>query len=434
MNLKFITIAIVGVVLVATIIGCLNGYIGQNDDQDWQVLQGIWGKMSTRTISGVYQKKFATAWTYPKVVRVYFSSDTKEGSAEDESCKVVFSDKGTATFSSMVLYNTPYLLAGEAIEEGTKVLLEGPVARFHRLTRGNIEISDKTILARLKEYARIHASTQTASECVENQGQFIDDIRKSLKEDSTLKSYGIDVDELALSDIVFDNKTLEMFEKQQDAILAAAEAEAKKIQYEMQELETIAEYAQKIAKEKGTAEMEMMKQTTDAERDKKLAEIDAAKNVAVALLKKEQAETIASQTLSVNLIEKEAALVVANKGLEVATIGALEAEQAKLATISAAEGKEKAIKLSGAITETVRVLAEIEADKEVLVASHLKDTKTPYMVLMGGNGEGGGMTMPLINIAIMKAAGVLPSDFSVTPANVVAPITAVAAPSLAPTE
>lgn len=422
MGPKSITILVLLVIgLIAGIAG-MNGYFGQNDDQDWQVLQSPFGTMSVRTDSGIYQKQFATAWTYPKVQRVYFSSDIKEGGTDDESCKVVFSDKGTATFSSMVLYRSPYLESGLAIpdvnSDGSmpKGLKEGAVANFHRLCKGDIEIADATVLAKVKEYSRIQSAQMNASQSVENQDEFIEAIRTSLKNDETLRKYGIGIEELTLSDIVFDDPTLLQFKKQQEAILASKEAEAKKIQFDMEKIKTVADYAQKIAEQKGLAEMEMMKQVTDAERDAELARIDAAKKVTVASLAKEEAETKANMALSVAAIVKEEALTIAAKNLEVAEFDARAALEAKKATIAKAEGKEKAIELSGAITEKEEVLAKIDADARVRIASYLKDIKTPSLVITGGGkgGSGSGFEGSMVNIAIMKAAGILPSDFSVS--------------------
>ena len=53
MNNRMKMICILGVIAGAAVLGCMNGYFGQNDDQDWQVLQGLGGKMSVRTDSGI---------------------------------------------------------------------------------------------------------------------------------------------------------------------------------------------------------------------------------------------------------------------------------------------------------------------------------------------------------------------------------------------
>lgn len=414
MGTKSIVISILIVLGLIAAFAVCNGYMGQNDDENWQVLQGIWGKMRIQTDAGYYQKKFASDYTYPKLRQTYFSDDVEEGGAKDGSCNVIFKDKGRAKFNSNVVYNTPYILANDAIDDTKKGLVKCPAADFHRLCKGDVEKADRLILARLKEYAIGTAEKLNASDCAENQSVYIAEVRKLLRADELLVSKGIDIEELALSGFTFDDMTLEQFATQQKAILASKEAEAKAIQFEMQKLETEAEYAQKIAVEKGMAEMEMMKQTTDAQRDAELATIEAQKEVDVATLAKEKAIVEADKLVAVAGIEKEAALVVANQGLEVAEIAALEAEQKKIAVIAAAQAKKEAIDLSGAITEQEEILAKIAAERDVKVAMALKDAKVPAMIINGQGGEAGGSTLPLMNIALMKAAGILPADFSVT--------------------
>lgn len=388
MGSRSITMLVLIAVGLGLVIACMNGYMGQNDDQNWQVLQGVFGKMRIQTDAGYFQKQFASDFTYPKLRQTYFSDDIEEGGAKDGSCKVIFKDKGRATFSSTVVYNTPYILAGDAIDENIKGLVESPTAGFHRLCKGDVTKADLLILARLKEYAIGTAEKLNASDCAENQSVYIDTVSKLLKSDELLISKGINIEMLALSGFTFDDTTLLQFKTQQDAILASKAAEAKKIQFEMQELETVAEYAQLIAKEKGIADMVKMTQITEAERDKELAEISAAKDVAVAKLSKEKAETIAAMALSVNKIDKEAAIVIADQGLEVATIAALEAEQLKLAVIAEAEGKEKAIQLSGAITEKEEILAKIAAQRDVEVSANISQMASPDNVFIS-NGQGG---------------------------------------------
>jgi hypothetical protein len=164
MGFKGITIIVVIVIALGAIVGGFNGLVGHNGDQQMTVVTFPNGTMDVRTTAGYYGLWFGEDVPYLKMSRVYFSSDAREGSETDESCKVVFSDKGSAKFSSMVLYNTPYLQAGTATEKGTKGLLEGTVAAFHRLTRGDMDIADKTILSRIKEYARIQAGGINATE------------------------------------------------------------------------------------------------------------------------------------------------------------------------------------------------------------------------------------------------------------------------------
>lgn len=422
MGKKSITILVLLVIAILAVWGGSKGYVGQNDDQNWQVLQGVLGKMRIQTDAGYYQKRFASDYTYPKLRQVYFSDDIDEGGAKDGSCNVIFKDKGRAKFNSNVVYNTPHLLANDAISDEVKGLVASPTAGFHRLCKGDVEAADRLILARLKEYAIGTAEKLNASDCAENQSVYIGEVRKLLRSDALLISKGIDIEELALSGFTFDGTTLLQFKTQQDAILASKAAEAKKIQYEMEKLETVAEYEQLIAKEKGMADMEKMKATTDADRDAELATIEAKKNVDVALLAKEQAETVAEQLLSVVTIEKKAALMVASQGLEVAEIAALSALEDKKAVIAKAEGKQKAIELSGEITEEVRVLATIEADKQVAISANLSLLASPQTIFIGG-GTGGDNSHfdNLMGYGMAQQFGLIPANANAMPVKITNP-------------
>jgi hypothetical protein len=168
----------------------------------------------------------------------------------------------------------------------------------------------------------------------------------------------------------------------------------------MEKERTVADYEKQIAEAKGKAETEMMKATTDAERQKKLAEIEASKKVEVEKLAKEEA------------------LVKAQKQLELAEITKNE-ETIKLETIriqadqkvAEAKAKEQQIKLSGAISETDRLKLEIERDTRIevakAIAGGLSQTKLPETVIIGGQGtqNGGSSTLDmLLNLLTIEKA------------------------------
>jgi hypothetical protein len=225
---------------------------------------------------------------------------------------------------------------------------------------------------------------------------------------SPLSNYGIKVLQFSVTGTDYDPETLRQFAAKKESYLAAEQSKADKIKFAQAELATVADYAQKIAEQKGKAEMEMMKQVTDAKRDKELAEIDAQKKVAVAELAKKQSE-----------VEKQKALVVASQGLEVAELNAKAAEQEKLAIIAIAEGKQKAIDLSGAITEKEKVLATIAAERDVQISKNIMSMQVPSTVFLGGNGASGGQSdyfNNLLGYTIAQQAGLIPK--SSTPVTV----------------
>jgi hypothetical protein len=65
---------------------------------------------------------------------------------------------------------------------------------------------------------------------------------------------------------------------------------------------------------------------------------------------------------------------------------------------------------AGAITEKERILAQIQAGRDVGVAKELANIKVPTVVMGGGSGPAGSssnMTQDLINITLLKSMGVL---------------------------
>ena len=455
MNPKLIFTGII-VVIVALIIGlCWGGLVGKNEATHWQVKQSITGKLSIQDKAGYYFKGFATITPYPRYVSMRWNDIANDGRAAKESIRTTFNDGGTAQISTDIRFATP-------TSEENRI-------KFHQQFSGNIENATIAVKSHLTNCIKASGPLMSASEnqsarkaeftqLVEDQTvnglyameriereipvvQTDEDIKthkaqrfetiittKLVLDDtgmpkiakvSPLKTYGISVLQFSITETKYDDETLKQFAAKKDSFLAAEQSKADKVKFVQEKLAIEADYAKQIAEEKGKAEMEKMKQITDAERDKELAEIDAAKKVEVALLAKEEAETKAEMKKSVANIEKEAALVVANQKLEVATIEAQAAEQTKLAMIAEAEGKQKAIELSGAITEQEEVLAKIAAQRDVEISANLTKIASPSTVFLGGSdGEGGSANYfnNLLSYTISQNAGLIP-----TPSNVPAP-------------
>jgi len=122
--------------------------------------------------------------------------------------------------------------------------------------------------------------------------------------------------------------------------------------------------------------------------EKAKAVIATEQKAEVALQTKIEAETKANQLLEVAKIEKEEAETRANMELEVAKVKATAAEETKKAMIASAEGKQKAIELSGAITE----LEQAKIDAEVKVMSEFARSipmMQPPSTVFAGGGQGG---------------------------------------------
>ena len=367
------------VILIILILILAKGFIGKNDVQNFQIIQSINGNIEIRTDGGYYSKLFPKIWTYPKVVNVFFSADDREGSPTDESISVRFKNKGTGQFSTRVTYRL--LGAKES------------VMKMHENCGGNIEISDGIVLSKLKEIARVAASQMTSSEAIEKQEKFIAYIRKQFVGNISLKGMGITVDKVELTDLNFDADTLALFKAQQKAILLGKQAESKEIQYKMELKETMAKYKKQIAEESGKAEMEKMKAVTDAQREKELAEISANKKVSVAEFEKKEALIRQQKLVELARLTKEEALVRAKQKEEIAEIELIQAKLDAQSKIALAEAKQKEIQLSGAITEKVKVLAEITAEKQIAIAkaygSAIAGAVFPKTIIIGSGKNSG---------------------------------------------
>ena len=376
------TITVCVSLFVALVISCM--FIHKNNISQLQVIQSFTGKTSVKTTGGIYFKMFPTIWTYNKTNQVAFSFE-KDESKDNDGVHVFFSNKGQGDVSTQVTYN----LLSE----------EDKVYKMHELAKGDDDVIDRRILATIREITMREAGLITSSEAIEKREEFANAIRQQLLHNPDYLAIGVDITQFTITNITFDDLTIQAYRKAQEADLQKKTAEAEKLNLVMQKEKVEAEAAKQIAESKGKAEVEKMKATTDAEREKELAEIKAKQEVAVAQLAKERA------------------VIEANKQLEVAEIQKKE-EQAKLEVIriqaeqrvAEAEAKEKQIALAGDITEKERFVLETEMRTKVEVAKAIAQgvsgVKLPTTLMIGGNGgmSGGNALDYLINLLTIQKA------------------------------
>lgn len=118
--------------------------------------------------------------------------------------------------------------------------------------------------------------------------------------------------------------------------------------------------------------------------------------------------TQAQQKVEVALQDKQEAETLKS----IAQIKAERAELDKKAVISAAEAKAKEIEIAGGLSEKDRILATIKADRDAKVAVALAGVKTPAVVIVGTDGKDGkgSLNENLMNLMLLRATGVLPTD------------------------
>ena len=358
-SLKMFGIFAVIILFIGLVIAMLN--LHRNDIQNIQVVQSVDGDVEIRRDGGWYVKFNPEIWEYPKA-----STETCCQS-ENDAIALQFSNKSTAWLNCQIGYRI------DAADD--QVFL-----KLHQQVEGDDEKIWNKVRTTLQTVAQCIASQYTPSESVEKFAEFAKRIRDGILHEPALLSEGIDVVSFTCDGLPdYDNDTKKQFAKQKEADLAKRLAEAEKLRLESEKVKVEADYAMKIAEQKGQAEAQMAKDVQSAEREKKLAEIAAEKQVAVQELQKQEMLIKAAKEKEVAEIEVEkqklVAKIEAEKELAVAEVAkkteAENLERIKLQAeqkVAEAAAKKQAIELAGEITETEKYRLQIEKETKIGVA------------------------------------------------------------------
>ena len=115
---------------------------------------------------------------------------------------------------------------------------------------------------------------------------------------------------------------------------------------------------------------------------------------------------------------KKTAETTANQQLEVAKLEHSAATENAAKVVELAKAEKERIALGGAITEEKKVLATIQADRDVRVAEALAKVNVPQFTITGGAGANGQVAdtqSQLMNIVLMKQLGIIPNTPVVAP-------------------
>ncbi len=417
------------------IIGLWGGLVGHNDDQNWQVLQSVSGNVSIVDNPGYYGKWFGTVWTYPRTLEGEYSSHPLEGDPTDSSIRVTFNDGGTAQVSSYTKVQLPVtkdarrklhqdfqgnpvnILDAIRAHLVNCIKASGPImsasqnqaarkAEFNQIVEGQLSdglykmrqtqvtLNDLTEIVNVGVDADGNALTEEKKAVVQAtqivNGQ---DGKPVIIQASPLKTYDINIMQFSITNMDYDPKTLEQFAAKKESFLNAERSKAQRQEEVQQRL---------MVQEKGLRQVAEIRAEENQKKERAL--IQAAQAEEVAEIAKRQAVIAAEQKVEVALQG-----LAENETLrDIAGIKAETAELDKKAVISAAEAKQKQIEIGGGLTEKERVLAEIQAQRDVEVAIALATVKTPSVVIAGGSGgNGGGVMENLVNLWLLKQNGVI---------------------------
>jgi regulator of protease activity HflC (stomatin/prohibitin superfamily) len=413
------------IILGFSLLFAFSFFIGNNNDQSWLILQYPWGNVRVIDSAGWYLKGGGNHWNYPRNWQVEYDSE--------HTFKVVFNDGGGAMMNAMVRFSSPITIDGKR--------------KFHQLFAGNEEAVEAAVWAHISDAMKSSGPVMSASEHQSaRRGEFTslvqDQLQKGLFEmkrvsktlqdqyddkgkpitvyatevvfdsqghekiarPSPLTDFGLVITQFSITDVTYDDQTQRQFAQKKEAFLSAEGSNAQR-EKEVQERLMVEERGRREkAESESIALRRKAEEVINGQREKEVAELKAQKDKVVAELQ-------AAQELAVAKLNKEQAETRANQELEVAKLDRMRAEEEAQAQIILANAREQSLKLAGAISERDRVLAQIEADRQVGVARELAKINVPQFVINGGSNNettSSNMNDSLMNVLLLKQMGVLP--------------------------
>jgi len=425
----------------------ITGYV---ELQEFHVWQGITGNVAVIDSPGYYMANFGKSWEYPKTIQ-------KDWKGKEQAVRVTFNDNGKGEVATFVQLSLPTdkdkrLKLQEKFSGNPENILAAVNAHLTNCLKnsGPLMSASEHQAARKAEFTQViddqlrnglyqmkRTRVQLADRVDENNKPVFVEANEIVKDDkgvpvrqapSPLAEYGIIFNQFSITETEYDELSQAQFKAKQEAYLAAERSKAQREQEIAQKLMVIAQgerqEAEKTAEgnvKKAELEVAGQAKVAVAEQAKREAETVAAQKVSVAEQEKKAAETKAQQEAEVARIAAEQAakvlLTQANAQKE-ASVLELESAKAKAAGIVAlAEAKQKEIQLAGAVRETDKVLAEIQANRDVSVAQHLSQIAVPANILLQGGTNGTGATANgssidpfLFNVNLLRGAGLMNFD------------------------
>lgn len=357
---KKIFIGVAAISMLATT--SLSSFLFETNDAGYvQVKQAAGtGEMSVQTEPGVYPQMFGS-------INTYKISDIYDFNSNDESITVRFQDSATASIKGQLKYRLPVdeksilqinqdfrsdsAVAEQLIRQVVASAIKQTATLFNAEEVYSTRRSDFVQLVNEQIKYGIYATTYSEKLSTDELGQkFIDRVvtpklnsegRPIIAEMSAFKRYNVELIQLVINDVDFDDKTTELIAKRKEA-----------------------EQEQVVAK-------------ATAERAKQDA-ITAA----------EQGKARVAQAEAEALVVKKTAVINAEKEREVAEQQALKALEEKKAIIARGEAEAETAKLKVAAGLTPWDKATIDRDTAIGVAKELANVKFPQMMVIGGGGNG----------------------------------------------
>lgn len=407
---KTVTMIVAMGLVVILALTSFSGLVGSNDSGFYQVKQSFpAGNMSVISNAGMYVKMFSKMTEYKISDTYFYSKNDLDGGSGAESAAILvrFAGGGTADIDGSVKYRLPATEEGrlqlhedftsdEAIMQdlvsqyvqealkNTATLFKpedtysGKKGEFNavfqaQLEKGIYKTTSKQIITEDAEGNRL---TDTIVEIINDKdgNPIIDKI-------SPFKTYGIQLIQVSVKDIDYDDKIDELIKAKQNSeqqkVVARAAAEKAKQDAITAEEEGKAE----IARAKAKADVEKETATVKAQQEKEVAELKAQQEKAVAELD-------------------------AQKKLTVAELNAQSAEKDAEALLTKKEAEAKANRLLVQAGLTPLQKAQIEKEIAIGVAKELAKANVPSVYVAGGS-DGMDISNPLTAMGIESILNVI---------------------------
>lgn len=356
--IKQLTYAAVGIFAIIALALC--GQLVESNTAGYvQIKQAAGsGNMSVRLQPGIYPQMFAD-------IHEYKISDIYDFNTPDERITVRFNDAATAQISGQVKYKLP--------------LSEEKVLQIHQDFRSDAALhSDlvrQAVASALKQTATLFGAEEVYST---RRSEFINLINEQIKHGiyATTYSESWKKDEDGNTFIKRD-VTIKRNDKGEPYL-------AERSAFDRYNIELIQLVVNDIDFDEKT--QELIAERKKADQQKVVSKANAEKAKQEAITAEEQGKALVAEAEAKALVEKKTAVVAAEKEKEVAQQDALRAEEEKKAIIARGQAEAESARLKVAAGLSPLEKATIDKETAIGVAEKLSQVKLPEMMVIGGNG------------------------------------------------
>jgi len=319
MKVKTIVKLSIVAVIILVAMTSLNNLVETVEKGTYQVKQAaVTGTMSAKMTPGLWMQWFGDIEPFPNQETFFFTSDSSEGGAHDQSVKVRFNDGSGAQISGtlrVIMPTSPTDAIDLVTKRGFKTYMDVEQKLILPTVRNALRMTANLMTAR-ESYSEkrsdfnSHAWNQIENGIYETEEKWetkkdpitgkdvtrkvkvpkVDKNGNAIHQANPLEGTGIRLANFEIKDYVYEGKVKEQIAEQQKAMMAVATARAN-AEKAKQDALTIEEQGKAdVMKAKYEEEQKKIRAVVDAEKVKQVAELNAEKALEVAKFDAKAAE------------------------------------------------------------------------------------------------------------------------------------------------